>query len=161
MAHKSDITECYWNGSSTTDRYHGPKFVYHSAEFSSRPAPEWAIEGNSYFFPYVCVFGGILKWRTCSHVRSQLMDRYPRMTFRLNPCLLTKINYLSISRHRTRGQVIREAVEMYYRVYNPVVLVEPATEPNHHESPTESWKLRNRCCEKSHFLCAPLKSNYK
>lgn len=65
------------------------------------------------------------------------MDRYPRLTFRLNQRLLTKINYLSISRHRTRGQVIREAVEMYYRVYNPVVLVEPMVELHHHESPAE------------------------
>ena len=65
------------------------------------------------------------------------MDRYPRLTFRLNQRLLTKINYLSISRHRTRGQVIREAVEMYYRFYNPVVLVEPMVELHHHESPAE------------------------
>jgi predicted transcriptional regulator len=49
------------------------------------------------------------------------MDKYPRLTFRLNQHLLTKVNQLSLSRHRTRGQIIREALEMYYRVYNPIV----------------------------------------
>ena len=49
------------------------------------------------------------------------MDKYPRLTFRLNQHLLTKVNQLSLSRHRTRGQIIREALDMYYRVYNPVV----------------------------------------
>lgn len=48
------------------------------------------------------------------------MDKYPRLTFRLNQTLLTKVNNLSLSRHRTRGQIIREALEMYYRVYNPI-----------------------------------------
>jgi hypothetical protein len=62
------------------------------------------------------------------------MDKYPRLTFRLNQRLLTKINYLSVSRHRTRGQVIREAVEMYYRVYNPVVIIEPAAESSKNET---------------------------
>jgi predicted transcriptional regulator len=48
------------------------------------------------------------------------MDKYPRLTFRLNQALLTKVNHLSLSRHRTRGAIIREALEMYYRVYNPI-----------------------------------------
>ncbi len=48
------------------------------------------------------------------------MDKYPRLTFRLNHHLLTKVNQLSRSRHRTRGQIIREALEMYYRVYSPI-----------------------------------------
>jgi predicted transcriptional regulator len=52
------------------------------------------------------------------------MEKYPRLTFRLNQRLLTKINHLSMSRHRTRGQIIREAVEMYYRVYNPIASVD-------------------------------------
>jgi predicted DNA-binding protein len=52
------------------------------------------------------------------------MDKYPRLTFRLSQRLLAQINQLCISRHRTRGQIIREAVEMYYRVYNPVVNVD-------------------------------------
>jgi hypothetical protein len=47
------------------------------------------------------------------------MNKYPRLTFRLNQQLLTKINQLTLSRHRTRGQIVREAVEMYYRAYNP------------------------------------------
>ena len=48
------------------------------------------------------------------------MQQYPRLTFRLNHQLLQKIATLSRSRHRTRGQIIREAVEMYYRVHNPI-----------------------------------------
>ena len=48
------------------------------------------------------------------------MDKYPRFTFRLNRHLLTKVNHLSLSRHLTRGQIIREALDMYYRVYNPI-----------------------------------------
>jgi metal-responsive CopG/Arc/MetJ family transcriptional regulator len=55
------------------------------------------------------------------------MEKYPRLTFRLNQRLLTQINHLSISRRRTRGQIIREAVEMYYRVYNPVASGESKT----------------------------------
>jgi hypothetical protein len=48
------------------------------------------------------------------------MDKYPRLTFRLNHPLLKKVNQLSLSRHRTRGQIIREALEMYHRVHNPI-----------------------------------------
>jgi predicted transcriptional regulator len=58
------------------------------------------------------------------------MDKYPRLTFRLNHPLLKKVNQLSLSRHRTRGQIIREALEMYYRVHNPLTQVDTA--------PTES-----------------------
>jgi hypothetical protein len=56
-----------------------------------------------------------------SLLKDVAMDKYPRLTFRLNQHLLTKVNQLSLSRHRTRGQIIREALEMYYRVYNPIV----------------------------------------
>ena len=42
------------------------------------------------------------------------MDKYPRLTFGLNQHLLTKVNQLSLPRHRTRGQIIRQALEMYY-----------------------------------------------
>jgi metal-responsive CopG/Arc/MetJ family transcriptional regulator len=55
-----------------------------------------------------------------SLLKDVAMDKYPRLTFRLNHHLLTKVNQLSRSRHRTRGQIIREALEMYYRVYNPI-----------------------------------------
>jgi hypothetical protein len=57
------------------------------------------------------------------------MDKYPRLTFRLNHHLLTKVNQLSLSRHRTRGQIIREALEMYYRVYNPIARGSADTKP--------------------------------
>ena len=48
------------------------------------------------------------------------MQQYPRLTFRLNHQLLNKIAILSRSKHRSRGQVIREAVEMYYRAHNSI-----------------------------------------
>ena len=47
------------------------------------------------------------------------LQQYPRLTFRLNQQLLNRIVALSRSRHRSRGQIIREAVEMYYRVHSP------------------------------------------
>jgi metal-responsive CopG/Arc/MetJ family transcriptional regulator len=58
------------------------------------------------------------------------MDKYPRLTFRLNQALLTKVNNLSLSRHRTRGAIIREALEMYYRVYNPIKSNESISKPH-------------------------------
>ena len=55
-----------------------------------------------------------------SLLKDVTMDKYPRLTFRLNQHLLIKVNRLSLSRHRSRGQIIREALEMYYHVYNPI-----------------------------------------
>jgi metal-responsive CopG/Arc/MetJ family transcriptional regulator len=52
-------------------------------------------------------------------VQDTLVDKYPRLTFRLNQALLTKVNHLSRSQNITRGQVIREALEMYYKVHKP------------------------------------------
>lgn len=54
------------------------------------------------------------------------MDKYPRLTFRLNQGLLTKVNHLSRARHRSRGQIIREALEMYYRAHNLLLQVDTA-----------------------------------
>jgi predicted transcriptional regulator len=50
------------------------------------------------------------------------MVTYPRFTFRLNDTLLRKLTQLSISRHRTKGQIIREAIEMYHRAHSTIVL---------------------------------------
>ena len=44
------------------------------------------------------------------------------LSFRLDSALLRKIDLLRISRHKTRGQIIREALQMYFRVHNPVVM---------------------------------------
>ena len=49
------------------------------------------------------------------------MEQYPRFTFRLDKSLLTRINQLSLARHRTRGQICRESVAMYHKVHNPVI----------------------------------------
>jgi metal-responsive CopG/Arc/MetJ family transcriptional regulator len=52
-------------------------------------------------------------------VKDTLVDKYPRLTIRLNQALLTKVNHLSRSQKITRGQVIREALEMYHKVHKP------------------------------------------
>jgi predicted transcriptional regulator len=42
------------------------------------------------------------------------------LSFRLDTALLRKVDMLRIPRHRSRGQIIREALELYFRAYNPV-----------------------------------------
>ena len=48
------------------------------------------------------------------------------LSFRLDAMLLRKVDILRVSRHRSRGEIIREALEMYFRAYNPI-LVPPAS----------------------------------
>lgn len=48
------------------------------------------------------------------------MNKHKMLSFRLDAMLLRKVDMLRISRHRTRGQIIREALELYFRAYNPV-----------------------------------------
>ena len=43
------------------------------------------------------------------------------LSFRLDAALLRKVDLLRISRHRTRGEIIREALELYFRAYNPIL----------------------------------------
>jgi metal-responsive CopG/Arc/MetJ family transcriptional regulator len=57
------------------------------------------------------------------------MSKSKMLSFRLDAMLLRKLDMLRISRHRSRGEIIREALELYFRAYNPQVKVEP------HESP--------------------------
>ena len=57
------------------------------------------------------------------------MSKSKMLSFRLDTSLLRKVDMLRISRHRTRGEIIREALELYFRAYNPQVNAEP------HESP--------------------------
>ena len=42
------------------------------------------------------------------------MDQYPRFSFRLTPAILRKVNMLARVRNGTRGQVVREAIEVYF-----------------------------------------------
>jgi metal-responsive CopG/Arc/MetJ family transcriptional regulator len=48
------------------------------------------------------------------------MNKTRMLSFRLDAALLRKVDLLRISRHRTRGEIIRDALEMYFRVHNPV-----------------------------------------
>jgi predicted transcriptional regulator len=45
------------------------------------------------------------------------------LSFRLDSALLRKIDLLRISRHKTRGQIIREAVQLYFSVHLPLKAV--------------------------------------
>jgi predicted transcriptional regulator len=51
------------------------------------------------------------------------------LSFRLDAMLLRKLNILTFSRHRSRGEIIREALELYFRAYNPQVKAEPYESP--------------------------------
>ena len=50
------------------------------------------------------------------HNVCRTMDQYPRFSFRLSPEILRKVDMLARARSRTRGQVVREAVEFYFAV---------------------------------------------
>jgi predicted transcriptional regulator len=47
------------------------------------------------------------------------MSKSKMLSFRLDTSLLRKVDMLRIARHRSRGQIIREALELYFRAYNP------------------------------------------
>jgi len=53
------------------------------------------------------------------------MSKSKMLSFRLDAGLLRKVDMLRLSRHRTRGEIIREALELYFRAYNPPVKAEP------------------------------------
>jgi predicted transcriptional regulator len=48
------------------------------------------------------------------------MNKSRMLSFRLDAALLRKVDMLRTARHRSRGQIIREALELYFRAYNPV-----------------------------------------
>jgi predicted DNA-binding protein len=53
------------------------------------------------------------------------MDQYPRFSFRLTPEILRKLDLLARIRGRTRGQVLREAIEFYFSFkFKPVDAVQ-------------------------------------
>ncbi|CAB5021356.1 MAG: ribbon-helix-helix protein, CopG family [Actinobacteria bacterium] len=47
------------------------------------------------------------------------MSKSKMLSFRLDSALLRKVDMLRASRHRTRGEIIREALELYFRVHHP------------------------------------------
>lgn len=46
--------------------------------------------------------------------------KHEMLSFRLDSTLLNKVTALQRIRHRTRGAIIREALEMYYNAYSRV-----------------------------------------
>ena len=49
------------------------------------------------------------------------MNKSRMLSFRLDAALLRKVDMLRLARHRSRGEIIREALELYFKVHNPVV----------------------------------------
>ena len=49
------------------------------------------------------------------------MSKNRMVSFRLDTAALRKVDILRISRHRSRGQILREAIDLYFRAYNPVL----------------------------------------
>jgi predicted transcriptional regulator len=49
------------------------------------------------------------------------MNKSRMLSFRLDAALLRKVDLLRIARHRTRGEIIRDALELYFKVHNPIV----------------------------------------
>jgi hypothetical protein len=49
------------------------------------------------------------------------MNKNQMVSFRLDMASLKKLNILRLCRHRSRGQIIREAIDLYFRAYNPVL----------------------------------------
>ena len=55
------------------------------------------------------------------------MTKSKMLSFRLDSVLLRKVDMLRVSKHRTRGEIIREALELYFRAHNPIIS-QPAAE---------------------------------
>jgi predicted transcriptional regulator len=53
------------------------------------------------------------------------MNKNQMVSFRLDTASLTKLNILRRCRHRSRGQILREAIDLYFRAYNPIVKEAP------------------------------------
>ncbi len=48
------------------------------------------------------------------------MSKSKMLSFRLDAMLLRKVDMLRMARHRSRGEIIREALELYFRAHNPI-----------------------------------------
>lgn len=49
------------------------------------------------------------------------MSKSKMLSFRLDSMLLRKVDMLRLSRHKNRGEIIREALELYFRAHNPII----------------------------------------
>lgn len=52
------------------------------------------------------------------------MNKSKMLSFRLDTALLRKVDMLHLSRHKTRGEIMRDALELYFRTYNPEITPE-------------------------------------
>lgn len=53
------------------------------------------------------------------------MNKTHMVSFRLDGTTWRKLNLLRLSRHRSRGQILREALDLYFQVHVPVVKESP------------------------------------
>ncbi len=51
------------------------------------------------------------------------------LSFRLDPALLRKLDLLCIARHVSRGEVIRQSVDLFFRIHSPVKNEPSGAEP--------------------------------
>jgi hypothetical protein len=53
------------------------------------------------------------------------MTKTHTVSFRLDAATWRKLNLLRLSRHCSRGQILREATDLYFRAHMPVVKEPP------------------------------------
>jgi Ribbon-helix-helix protein, copG family len=53
------------------------------------------------------------------------MNKTHMVSFRLDASTFRKINLLRIARHRSRGQILREAIDLYFRAHVPAPVARP------------------------------------
>ncbi len=49
------------------------------------------------------------------------MSKSEMLSFRLDVVLLRKVDMLRLTKHKNRGEIIREALELYFRAHNPII----------------------------------------
>jgi len=53
------------------------------------------------------------------------MNKTKMLSFRLDASLLQKVDMLRLSRHLGNSEILRSALELYFRAYNPVLREAP------------------------------------
>jgi len=61
----------------------------------------------------------------CDTRQANQMNKTRMLSFRLDASQLRRIDMLAASRHRPRGQIIREALDMYFKVHTADAMQNP------------------------------------
>jgi len=75
------------------------------------------LRGSFFKLLWIVALQRVIVW--FSELADMNINKYPRITFRLSSEQLRKAKLLSFARNRTIGQVMRESLEMYWKVHNP------------------------------------------